>query len=285
MSRKVAVVTGATSGIGRAVALGLVEQGYELVAIARNESKVDALRRDARARRQGAIIEYHYADLSLVSSTQTALAAIVEQHERIDLLLFSAALVPSQRVVTDERIEKCFAISYLSRVVVTEALLPALMRSDDKLLIDIASPGMKAKVDFEDVNFERRTYGTMAVLGQFQHANDVYFTDLHETHKAAGLRAYVYHPGVVDTPIHDNWPTMIGFFMRYLMWPMKITPERSAKFPLELASGTFGCTTHMFNHKGQSLTTPEEARDGEYRRRVVALSREMIASATRARAA
>lgn len=280
MSKKRALVTGVTSGIGREVARGLVRLDYDLIVIARNEAKVNELRREATALKSDVQIDYHHADLSLVTSTQAALAEITARVDRIDLLYYSAALVPNNIVLTDEGIERCFAISYLSRFVITETMLPALMKSEDKLLLAIASPGMKAKVDFEDVNFEKRPYKTMDVLGQFQHANDVYFTHLSDKHRDAGLRAYVYHPGVVDTPIHQNWSGFVGFVMRVLMRPMMITAERSAHFPLQVFGGSFEPDTPMFNHKGKSLPIPEGVRDAAYRERVVAFSRELVAEAS-----
>lgn len=280
MDRKLALVTGVTSGIGREVALGLVRLDYDLIVIARNEAKVDALRRESRDLRADVQIDYHHADLSLVSSTQAAVAEITAQVDRIDLLYFSAGLVPNQIEHTSEGIEKCFAISYLSRFVITEAMLPALLSSDDKLLIAVASPGMKGPVDFDDVSFEKRPFKTMEVLGQFQHANDVYFTHLAEKHRGDGLRAYVYHPGVVDTPIHQNWKGFVGFVMRYLMRPVMITPERSARSPLQVIGGSYAPDTHMFNHKGRSLPIPEGVQDAVYRERVVSFSRDLTRGAS-----
>lgn len=282
MDNKLALVTGVTSGIGREVALGLVRAGYDLIVIARNEGKVEALRGEATALRTDVRLDYHHADLSLVASAQSALAEIESKVDRLDLLYYSAALVPSQLMLTTEGIERCFAISYLSRFVITEAMLPALMKSEDKRLVSIASPGMKAMVDFDDVNFEKRPYKTLDVLGQFQHANDVYFTQLAEQYGDAGLRAYVYHPGVVDTPIHQHWSGFVGFFMRYLMRPMMISAERSAQAPLQVISGSLVPTTSMFNHKGKSLPIPSGAQDEAYRQRVVAFSRELVARATSA---
>lgn len=280
MADKLALVTGVTSGIGREVALGLVGLGYDLIIIARNEAKVEELRRDAVAVRPNAKLDYHFADLSLVASTREALSEITTRIDRIDLLYFSAALVPSQPTITSEGIERCFAISYLSRVVITDAMLPALLKGEDRTLIAIASPGMKAKVDFDDVNFETRPYKTMDVLGQFQHANDVYFTHLAEVHEGDGLRAFVYHPGVVDTPIHQNWSGFVGFVMRVLMRPMMISAKRSAQYPLQLFGGTFTPTTGMFNHKGKSLPVPAGVRDATYRQRVVDFSRDLIRRAS-----
>lgn len=282
MDTKRALVTGVTSGIGREVALGLVRQGYDLIVIARNKAKVDALRHEAQALRADVQIDDHLADLSLVAETQAALHAIAAKVERIDLLYFSAGLVPNQITLTPEGIEKCFAISYLTRVVITEAMLPALLQSDDKLLIAVASPGMKATVDFDDVNFQKRPFKTLEVMGQFQHANDVYFTQLVEKHRSDGLRAYVYHPGIVDTPIHQNFTGFVGFMMRYLMWPMKISAERSASVPLQVVDGSLAPDTHFFDQKGKSLPIPDGVRDEAYRERVVAFSHDLVQRAMEA---
>ena len=279
MGSRLAVATGVTSGIGHQVALGLVRQGYDLVVIARNPSKVDALRLEAQAIRSDANVEAHIADLSLVGSTQAAVSAIRERVDRIDLLFLSAGRVPNSLELTSEGIESTFAISYLSRVVITEGLLPALMRSEDKLLVVVASPGMNGNVDVDDINFQKRGYSTMKVLGQFQHANDVYFTQLDADHAQAGLRTFVYEPGVVDTPIHDNWPTPLRLMMRYAMWPWTISAERSASIPLEVVAGTLEPTSHLFNSRRRSLDTPRTVRNADYRQRVVAFSRELISGA------
>jgi len=277
MPKKRALVTGVTSGIGREFALGLVRLGYDLIVIARNEAKVADLRREAVTLRADIELDFHHADLSLVASTQAAVDEVIANVDTLDVVYFSAALVPSTFQLTSEGIERCFATSYLSRVVITEAVLPALLRGDDRLLLSVASPGMKARVDFDDVNFEKRPYKTMGVLGQFQHANDVYFTDLAERCRSDGLRALVYHPGVVDTPIHQHWSGAVGFFMRTLMRPMMISAEQSASVPLRVVEGAITPDTPLFNHKGKSLPIPAGVQDKAYRDRVVAFSRDLIA--------
>ena len=65
----------------------------------------------------------------------------------------------------------------------------------------------------------------------------------------AGLRAFVYHPGIVDTPIHDNWPLPFRLLLRYFMWPWTITAERSASVPLEVVDGQLAPTSHLFDSK------------------------------------
>jgi NAD(P)-dependent dehydrogenase (short-subunit alcohol dehydrogenase family) len=182
--------------------------------------------------------------------------------------------------MTDEGIEESFAVTFLSRFIITEKLLPEVMKSTEKLIIAIASPGqgpgVKAKINFDDINFEKGKFSTMKTVGQFQHANEVYFTHILEKNRDEGLRCYLYNPGVVDTGIHKNWPFIMRLLMTTIMRPMMISPKQSAEIPLNLISGIFKPDSSMFNFKSRTIQPSTAVTNTEYGKRFTDFCQQMI---------
>ncbi|MEL6304320.1 MAG: SDR family NAD(P)-dependent oxidoreductase, partial [Bacteroidota bacterium] len=151
---KIAVLTGVTDGIGKEVALGLVGMHYELFVMARNKEKFEHLKQEAMAIDKKASLHFYQVDLSLVQSTETALARIKKDITSIDLLYQSAGLIPSKIALTAEGVEKTFAVSYLTRYLILKTLLPLILKSKDKMVLNMAGAGQNGSINFEDINFQ-----------------------------------------------------------------------------------------------------------------------------------
>ena len=95
--QKVAVVTGATAGIGRWIAHGIARAGFHVVLVARNAERGEATRQWIANRAPGASTELVLADLSSLAQTRAAGAAIAGRHPRIDVLVNNAGLITPKR--------------------------------------------------------------------------------------------------------------------------------------------------------------------------------------------
>src|SRR5258708_6551121 len=121
--RKVAVVTGATSGIGRAVALGLGRKGFDVVAVGRDPSRGESVLRDLRALSPEARPEFVPVDLSLQAAIRSTAAQIVANHPSIDVLVNAAGVFLKDRQETSEGVERTWATNYLACFLMTHELL------------------------------------------------------------------------------------------------------------------------------------------------------------------
>ena len=275
--QKIAVLTGVTSGIGREVALGLVKLGYQLLIIARSEKRFELLKQDALAIDQLAILRFYQADLSLVESTTAALARIRKEATSIDLIYQSAGLIPGKIELTKEGVEKTFAVSYLTRYVVLKELVPLLMQSDEKMVLNMAGAGQKGKIYFEDINFQRMKFSPIKVVKQFQQANDALMLDLQREHSKGGIKVYCLRPGLVDTGIHEGWPNFLGFFIRHVFGALFMVPaQRAAKIPLSIVQETLRPEGVLVNEKGNAMKPSKILSSTDYQNKVVRMSEKLL---------
>ena len=126
---KLCVITGATSGIGKATALSLFEKGIELVVIGRSKGKGEELVKELEAINQSNKVTYYQADLSIQKEVIRVANQVLTNHANIDILINNAGAVFSQFELTDEGIEKTIANNHLAYFVLTLKLLPKLLKS------------------------------------------------------------------------------------------------------------------------------------------------------------
>jgi len=277
--RKIALITGATSGIGKAIAIGLAKIGYDLIVIARNKTKYETLKIELEEVRPDISIRFYQADLSLIEETQNALNKIKNDHPVLDLIVQTAGLIPNDIKMTHEGIEETFAVSYLTRFLVIRELLHLLLKSDDKLLFIVAGAGQRGKIYFDDINFARRKFSPIAVIKQFQQCNDAHVLYLSEVY--ADLKVYCYNPGLVDTGIHNGWPFPFGFLMRRIAKHLFMKrPEKAAQKPLDIISGVVHKDAVLINSKGNKINPSTPLTDSSYLCRVLDMSNALIDSTT-----
>lgn len=240
----VAVVTGATSGIGACVAMELARRGYRVLGIGRSPVGARAL----EATHEG--IRVFIGDLSSMTDTSRLAAAINEvvDSEGLGILVHCAGTLKPKSVRTAEGIDENFAASFLGRFALTDRLrlaggvrivnvgaahrgrLPASMRMAMALPQDIGS-GMRAH-------------------GQAQLANDFWVAHL----ARRGLRAYGYGPGAVDTAIRREIPRVLRLLMKPVFAVDTRSPHEAARdimrllFDSSLPSSGFASRDGLFEH-------------------------------------
>ena len=231
--QKVAVVTGATSGIGEWIAAGLARAGFHTIIIARDAARGEATRRAIAERLRGAVTELVVADLSSLRQTREAGAAIAAAHPRIDVLVNNAGLITRRREVTAEGREMILAVNHLSPFVLTGALEPALRGGAPARVVNVgsASAGL-ATLDLSDLELER-SWNPLRAYARSKLALMIATFERARRLAGTGVSANVVHPGVVATKI-AALPGPIGWAWA-VRRPFMITPEQGADTPLHLA--------------------------------------------------
>ena len=276
-TQKIAVLTGVTSGIGREVALGLVQLNYTLFIIARNEGKFELLKQEALRIDRSATLHFYQADLSLVKSTVSALTRIKNDIVSIDLIYQSAGLIPSKIELTQEGIEKTFAVSYLTRYLILKELMPWVMKSNEKMIVNMAGAGQKGKIYFEDINFQHTKFNPIKVVKQFQQANDAMILSMQNKHKKDGLKVYCLRPGLVDTGIHDGWPRLLGFFIAKVFGAFfMVSARKASKIPLGIVEGIINPDGALVNEKGKAVKPSKLLATSAYQDEVIQLSERLL---------
>lgn len=274
---KIAVLTGVTSGIGKEVALGLVKLNYELFIIARNEEKFELLKQKALTIDKMASLHLYQADLCLVKSTTSALARIKKDVKSIDLIYQSAGLIPGKIELTQEGIEKTFAVSYLTRYLVLKELLPLVTKSNEKMILNMAGAGQNGRINFENINFQNTKFRPINVVKQFQQANDALILNIQNKHEKDGIKAYCFRPGLVDTGIHDGWPKFLRFFITKVFGAFfMVSADKAAKIPLGIIDGTINTDGVLVNEKGKAIEPSKLLSTADYQYQVIQISERLL---------
>lgn len=198
---RVAVVTGASSGLGTEVAQALAARGASVVLAVRDAARGQAARQLILSRHPHADLAVSVVDLADLASIR-AFADREGRRAKIDLLVNNAGLgMQPKRAVTPDGLERQFATNHLGAFALTGLLLPALLRAPAPRVVAVASIAHRSgSIDFDDLQGERRYAGGKA-YNQSKLANLLFALELDRRARAARSRllSVAAHPGVAAT--------------------------------------------------------------------------------------
>ena len=208
---KLAVVTGATGGLGYEAALELARAGAEVVLAGRNDAKgADALRRISAAV-PGARIRFEKVDLASLGSINAFADRLIAQGRGIDILVNNAAVMATpKRSITADGFELQLGTNYLGHFALTARLLPLLRRSGQARVVSVSSGAHKMgkkRIDFDDLQSERK-YSPFDAYCQSKLAMLMFAFELQRRSDANGwgLLSNAAHPGYARTDLIANGP-------------------------------------------------------------------------------
>ena len=254
MSRSVAVVTGATSGIGREIALALAKADRHVIMVGRDPERGAAALDFIEAQAPSASLDLNLTDLSSIENTQALASALMERYPAISLLVNNAGVFHARREVTVEGHEKVLAINHLSPFVLTNALLPALKAAGEARIVTVGSDTSdKAKIDPDNLELTHG-WNFVRAYAQAKLAQMMTTFVLAERIEGTGVTANVVHPGAVATNlIRAGGP--IGLAWK-IMAPFMLTEREGADTPLFAAlAPELGDATGLY-FKKRSPTPP-----------------------------
>ena len=233
MKGTVCVVTGATSGIGKAAATALARLGATVVLVGRDRGRTEAAAAEI-ARVSASPPRAEVADLASLEQVR-GLAGRLAGLERIDVLINNAGLVLGERRITPDGLEHVFALNHLAPFLLTSLLLPKLTASAPARVVTVTSDAHSAaRLDLSDPNLEHgwdswRSYANSKL------ANILFTRELARRLDGTGVTANCAHPGVVRTGFgRESRPLLkLGIMIAR---PFMLSPERGADTIVYLAS-------------------------------------------------
>ena len=202
LSGKIAVVTGASAGLGVETARTLAGAGAEVILMARDEAKVSAVVESLRRELPSASVEHRLLDLADLASVRAAASDLLEEFPRIDLLINNAGVMACPQGLTADGFELQFGTNHLGHFLFTCLLVPALLRAVPARVVNLSSRGHQfSDVDFEDPNFARRDYDKWIAYGQSKTANVLFSVALNRRLAGRGVTANAVHPGAIVTEL------------------------------------------------------------------------------------
>jgi NAD(P)-dependent dehydrogenase (short-subunit alcohol dehydrogenase family) len=198
----VAVITGASTGIGIETARALAAAGAEVVLAGRNADKHAAAMATLHEQVPGAVLHHVGLDLTSLASARRAAAEIAAAHPRIDLLVNNAGVMYTPFERTADGFELQFGTNHLGHFAFTLPLLPSLVAGAPARIVNLSSGGHRSSdIDWDDPNYEHRAYDKFQAYGQAKTANILFTVELERRLAAHGVHAYAVHPGMIITEL------------------------------------------------------------------------------------
>jgi NAD(P)-dependent dehydrogenase (short-subunit alcohol dehydrogenase family) len=201
-ARQVALVTGSTDGLGRAVALALAASGFEVLIHGRDARRGSDLVRQICG--QGGSAVFHRADFASLAEVRALAGSVRGAHDRLHLLINNAGIGTGDdgraapRQTSADGHELRFAVNYLAGYLLTRLLLPALVRAAPARIINVASAG-QYPLDFDNLMLTR-AYSGMRAYAQSKLAQVMLTFDLAAELRDKGVTVNCLHPATyMDT--------------------------------------------------------------------------------------
>jgi NAD(P)-dependent dehydrogenase (short-subunit alcohol dehydrogenase family) len=232
---RVCLVTGATSGIGKATAQGLAELGATVLVVGRNEAKTRAVVDQIKHVTGNPSVEGLLADLSSQQQIRTLAGTVLARAPQLHVLVNNAGAIYTKRSLSVDGIEMTFAVDHLAYFLLTALLVDRLKSSVPARIINVASDAhARARIDFDDVQGEHG-YRAFRAYGRAKLANILFTYELAHRLAGSGVTANCLHPGVIATGFGRNNGGLLSLGMG-LIRPFVKKPEQGAETSIYLAS-------------------------------------------------
>ncbi len=259
---RVAIVTGANTGIGKVTARELAAAGYRVFLACRNEAKAEVAMADIRAAVPQAAVEFLALDLASFASVRAAAAAFLERDLPLQMLVNNAGLVTGAASATEDGFEMTFGVNHLGHFLLTTLLLDRLRESAPARVVHVAS---RAHRRCKGVDWDALTRPCATTTGFHEYtvsklANVWFSSELARRVEGSGVTSYAVHPGVVATDIWRRIPGPLRWFAKLFM----IDEEEGARTSLHCAlSDEAGAETGLYYSDSGVLAASPMGRDAE----------------------
>jgi NAD(P)-dependent dehydrogenase (short-subunit alcohol dehydrogenase family) len=210
-SGKVAVVTGANSGIGFQTALGLAAKDLEVILACRNVQKAEEAESRIKGEYPQAKIKSIQVDLSSLRQVREFADQFQRQYNRLDLLINNAGIMMSPYRVTEDGFENQLATNYIGHFALTGLLLPLLTGTPGSRVVTLSSLSYKwARIQFDDLQ-AGQGYSRRKAYGQSKRACLIFAYELQRRLSAAGYNtlSVAAHPGLSKTNLDQYFPAVL----------------------------------------------------------------------------
>lgn len=229
-SGRVAIVTGANTGLGFETALAFARKDIEVILACRNAEKANDAMKRIREKVPDAQLQFLELDLMNLDTVRTFAQAFKEQYERLDLLINNAGIMIPPYQETKQGFESQMGVNYFSHFLLTGLLLDVLNKTNSSRIVTLSSKAHEnGKIDFDNLNSEQ-SYSKFTAYAQSKLACLMFSLELNRRLKGDGHEtiSVAAHPGVSTTDLGRH----INKFFYYLLMPIFVffthKPEKGA---------------------------------------------------------
>lgn len=257
--QKIAVVTGANSGVGFEVAKGLVKRDYQVVMACRSLDKADSAKAQIQDELPSASIEVMQVDMSDSASVTAFAEQFKSKFSHLNLLINNAGILLNKPQRNNDNIELQFATNHLGHFLLTSLLLDLMPDTAESRVVSLSSIAHKgARIHFDDINCDKTSKWDVP-YGQSKLACLMFADELQRRLTAAGknVLSVAAHPGGTDTGLFDSLPQVLVRAIRLSFVPLFLHSNESAARPVLKAAleqgvkgGDYYGPTGLFEMKG-----------------------------------
>jgi NAD(P)-dependent dehydrogenase (short-subunit alcohol dehydrogenase family) len=270
MSERVFLVTGATSGIGKAVAFGLAKTGETVLLVARDREKRNLIYEEIMTEIQNPNVEVLNCDLSSLGSIRIFAAQVRSNYPKIDVLINNAAVVSRERKTNTEGYELMFATNHLGPFLLTQLLLDCLKAGPSARILNITAPST-TKLNFDDLQ-GKENFNYLHAFGASKMMNLLFTFELARRLEGTGVTVNAVHPGLARSSLMNESPAIL----RWLLWLASAPAGRVATDIVRLAIlPEFEKVNGKFFHKGKQIKAAGYADDQEIQKKLWDVSIEL----------
>jgi retinol dehydrogenase 12 len=234
----VALITGATAGIGAAVTRNLVAEGWRVLGVGRTANSTEKVGRRNGSGVPEETIRWIRADLSLLREVRDLTHVILTSEPRIDVLINNAGGIFSPRRETAEGIEQTWALNVLSPFLLTQLLLDRLRTSAPARVVNVASAAhYHGRLRFDDLE-RKHSYSALGAYDQSKLAIVMLTYEFARRFPDSSVSFNAVHPGFVASNFGRNNRGWLGKFFGIAEWVAGISPEEGARTPTYVATSS-----------------------------------------------
>lgn len=201
---KTCLVTGGSSGIGKALAGEFVAAGFHTILISKSKNELELTAKEITQLTGNSNVEYYPVDLSLQKEIKEFSNHFRTKYSKLDVLINNAGVNIPEKIITADGIEYMFAVNHLAPFLLTNLLLDKLKKSGTAQVINVVSNGEKyARFDFQNLQAEKSYNGTLHYC-LTKLCNLMFSYELARRTENSGITSNAFHPGGVRTNIIKN---------------------------------------------------------------------------------
>jgi NAD(P)-dependent dehydrogenase (short-subunit alcohol dehydrogenase family) len=267
MRGKTIVITGGTSGIGQVAAEKLAALGARIIVVARDPARGEQTLARLREAGPGIAHSLHLADLSRLSEMKRVARAIAAAEPRIDVLINNAGALFGSRQLTEDGLERTFALNHMSYFVVTQELRERLVASGARVVNTASDAHKGTKLDFSDLQ-SAKDYRGFRVYGKSKLCNILFTGEMARRWAGTPVTVNSLHPGFVDTRFGDESGGLFSKAVRVAKI-FALSPEKGAETIVYLASADEPAKSNgLYFYKCRPAASTQEARDPDAARQL-----------------
>lgn len=233
---RIILITGATSGIGKAAAHLITAMGAQVVITGRNKEKLEMTVQELKSQTGNESVIYLVADFCDLDQVREMASNFEARYARLDVLVNNAGAFFNKRRETIYGVEKTFVVNHLAPFLLTNMLMETMQRSEEGRIVNVSSDAHQyGSLDFDDLEL-KHGYTGMKAYARSKLSNILFTYEAARRLAGSTITVNALHPGHVATNIFRNDFSFIGPALKWVMGLFSLTPEEGADNTVFLAT-------------------------------------------------